>query len=138
MRIASPKATASSTLPPRALGPRLSTTRFTCSGSRSENITSWPAFTHRPPSVEPMRPESVAGDLIAELKLRERLFVATKVWTRGREEGMRQMETSFKRLRVDTMDLMQVHNLVDVAVHAVTLRKMKEESRVRYIGVTHY
>ena len=82
--------------------------------------------------------ESVAGDLIAELKLRERLFVATKVWTRGREEGMRQMETSFKRLRVETMDLMQVHNLVDVAVHAVTLRKMKEENRVRYIGVTHY
>src|SRR5258706_2008759 len=72
--------------------------------------------------------ESVAGDLIAALGLRERLFIATKVWTRGREEGMRQMETSFKRLRVETMDLMQVHNLVDVAVHAVTLRKMKEET----------
>src|SRR5258706_997971 len=82
--------------------------------------------------------ESVAGDLIAELKLRERLFVATKVWTRGREEGMRQVEASFKAWRVERMDLVQVHNLVDVAVHAVTLRKMKEENRVRYIGVTHY
>jgi diketogulonate reductase-like aldo/keto reductase len=82
--------------------------------------------------------ESVAGDLIAELKLRERLFVATKVWTQGRDEGIRQMETSFKRLRVQQMDLLQVHNLVDVATHAVTLRKWKEEKRVRYIGVTHY
>src|SRR6476660_6068778 len=55
--------------------------------------------------------ESVAGDLIAELKLRERLFVATKVWTQGRDEGIRQMATSFERLRVQQMDLLQVHNL---------------------------
>ena len=82
--------------------------------------------------------ESVAGDLIAELKLRERLFMATKVWTQGRDEGIHQMETSFKRLRVSQMDLMQVHNLVDVATHAVTLRKWKEEKRVRYIGITHH
>ena len=82
--------------------------------------------------------ESVAGDLIAELKLRERLFVATKVWTQGRDEGIRQMETSFKRLRVSQMDLMQVHNLVDVGVHAKTLRDMKSSGKVRYIGITHY
>src|SRR3954470_10019075 len=61
--------------------------------------------------------ESVAGDLIAELGMRERLFIATKVWTSGREDGIAQMETSFKRLRVKVMDLMQVHNLLDVATH---------------------
>ena len=82
--------------------------------------------------------ESVAGDLIAELGLRPTLFIATKVWTQGRDEGIRQMETSFKRLRVQQMDLMQVHNLVDVSTHALTLRKWKEEKRVRYIGITHY
>ncbi len=82
--------------------------------------------------------ESVAGDLIAELKLRERLFVATKVWTQGRDEGIAQMETSFKRLRVQTMDLLQVHNLVDVSTHAKTLREMKSAGKVRYIGITHY
>jgi len=82
--------------------------------------------------------ESVAGDLIAELAMRERLFVATKVWTSGREEGIEQMETSFKRLRVKVMDLMQVHNLVDVATHAKTLRDWKQHGRVRYIGITHY
>jgi len=82
--------------------------------------------------------ESVAGDLIAELGLRDRLFIATKVWTSGREEGIEQMESSFKRLRVKVMDLMQVHNLVDVATHTRTLLDWKQQGRVRYIGITHY
>jgi len=82
--------------------------------------------------------ESVAGDLIAELGMRSRLFIATKVWTSGRDEGIRQMETSFRRLRVDTMDLMQVHNLVDVGTHTETLKRWKAEGRVRHIGITHY
>src|SRR5213592_210395 len=82
--------------------------------------------------------ESVAGDLIAELGLRERLFIATKVYTTGRDEGIQQMETSFKRLRVKRMDLMQVHNLVDVATHTKTLQEWKAQGRVRHIGITHY
>ena len=82
--------------------------------------------------------ESVAGDLIAELGIRERLFIATKVWTSGRDEGIRQMETSFRRLRVQRMDLMQVHNLLDVATHTETLKAWKADGRVRYIGITHY
>ncbi|HZM33565.1 MAG TPA: aldo/keto reductase [Burkholderiales bacterium] len=82
--------------------------------------------------------ESVVGDLVAELGIRERVFIATKVWTRGRDDGVRQMETSFRRLRVQIMDLMQVHNLVDVAVHARTLQDMKAKGRVRNIGITHY
>ena len=82
--------------------------------------------------------ESVAGDLIAELGMRDRLFIATKVWTSGREDGIAQMETSFKRLRVKVMDLMQVHNLVDVATHTKTLREWKQQGRIRYLGITHY
>jgi diketogulonate reductase-like aldo/keto reductase len=82
--------------------------------------------------------ESVAGDLIAELGMRDKLFVATKVWTNGRDAGIRQMETSFKRLRVERMDLMQVHNLQDVETHTKTLREWKEKKRIRYIGITHY
>src|SRR6185295_10974213 len=54
--------------------------------------------------------ESVAGDLIAELGMRKKLFIATKVYTSGREQGIRQMEDSFRLLRVEKMDLMQVHN----------------------------
>ena len=82
--------------------------------------------------------EAVAGDLMAELGVRDRLFVATKVWTRGRDEGMRQMEASFRLLRVERMDLMQVHNLADVGVHTRTLLDLKARKRVRYIGITHY
>ena len=82
--------------------------------------------------------ESVAGDLIAELGMRDKLFIATKVWTSGRDAGIRQMETSFKRLRVKQMDLMQVHNLVDVETHTKTLKEWKAQKRVRYIGITHY
>ncbi len=82
--------------------------------------------------------ESVAGDLVAELGLRDRLFVATKVWTSGREDGIRQMETSFKRLKVKQMDLMQIHNLLDVAVHTRTLLDWKAKGRIRYLGITHY
>ena len=82
--------------------------------------------------------ESVAGDLVAELGLREKLFVATKVWTRGREEGNREMEASFRKLRVQQLDLMQVHNLLDVDVHTKTLREWKSQKRIRYLGITHY
>jgi diketogulonate reductase-like aldo/keto reductase len=82
--------------------------------------------------------ESVAGDLIAELGARSRLFVATKVWTSGRAEGIRQMEESFRRLRVERMDLMQIHNLVDAGTHTQTLKDWKKAGRVRYIGITHY
>jgi len=82
--------------------------------------------------------ESVAGELIAELRVRDKLFIATKVWTSGRAEGLRQIETSLRRLQVERMDLLQVHNLIDVATHARTLQDMKQKGRVRYIGITHY
>ena len=82
--------------------------------------------------------ERVVGDLSAELRLREKLFFATKVWTRGRDAGIRQMESSLKLMRTRRMDLMQVHNLQDVAVHAKTLREWKDAGRIRYLGITHY
>lgn len=82
--------------------------------------------------------EGVLGDLTAELNLRPKLFYATKVWTRGEAAGIAQMEQSFKRMRTQVMDLMQVHNLLDWQTHLKTLRAWKERGRVRYIGVTHY
>jgi diketogulonate reductase-like aldo/keto reductase len=85
--------------------------------------------------------ESVAGELCAELGLHRRLFVATKVWTRGRAEGIAQMNDSMRKLRTElkgALDLMQVHNLLDAATHLATLREWKKEGRVRYIGITHY
>ncbi len=82
--------------------------------------------------------ESVLGSLAAELAIRDRLFLATKVWTQGRAAGIREMEASFKLLRVDRLDLMQVHNLLDTDTHLATLAAWQREGRVRYLGVTHY
>jgi aryl-alcohol dehydrogenase-like predicted oxidoreductase len=82
--------------------------------------------------------ERVAGDLAAELKLHPSLFLATKVWTSGREAGIRQMEQSLKLMRTERLDLMQVHNLLDVATHTRTLREWKAAGRIRHFGITHY
>lgn len=82
--------------------------------------------------------EGVTGDLLADLKARDKAFIATKVWTRGRAEGIAQMEESFRRLRTERIDLMQVHNLLDWRVHLETLREWKQRGRIRYLGVTHY
>jgi diketogulonate reductase-like aldo/keto reductase len=82
--------------------------------------------------------ESVTGQLATELGVKPKLFVATKVWTSGREAGVRQMEDSMRKLRVERLDLMQVHNLVDAGSHLATLREWKKAGRVRYLGVTHY
>jgi len=84
------------------------------------------------------RAEEVVGDLLAERPARPRPFLATKVWTEGREAGIRQMETSMRRMHTDRMDLMQVHNLVDWRTQLATLRKWKEAGKIRYLGVTHY
>lgn len=82
--------------------------------------------------------EQVAGDLAAELALRDQLFFATKVWTSGRDAGIRQMEQSLRLMRTQRMDLMQIHNLLDVDTHTQTLQEWKSAGRVRYIGITHY
>ncbi len=83
------------------------------------------------------RSEDVLGDLAVEIGVRDKLFVATKVWTSGRAAGIRQMEDSERKLR-GRVDLMQVHNLLDVDTHLATLREWKREGRIRYIGITHY
>jgi diketogulonate reductase-like aldo/keto reductase len=84
------------------------------------------------------RAEQVLGDLTATLGIRDKLFLATKVWTSGKESGIRSMERSMALLRTKRIDLMQVHNLVDVHTHLATLREWKDESRVRYLGITHH
>ena len=82
--------------------------------------------------------ETVCGRLAEELGVQSKLFVATKVWTSGKQAGIRQMEDSMRKLRVDRLDLMQVHNLVDATTHLATLHDWKKAGRVRYLGVTHY
>ncbi|MGH8432603.1 MAG: aldo/keto reductase, partial [Solimonas sp.] len=82
--------------------------------------------------------EGVVGDLLAAAGTRDKVFLATKVWTSGRTSGVDQMRQSMRLLRTDRIDLMQVHNLVDWRGHLPTLRGWKQEGRIRYLGVTHY
>jgi diketogulonate reductase-like aldo/keto reductase len=82
--------------------------------------------------------ESVIGELTNELHLRDSLFLATKVWTTGKQAGIDSMERSLVRLQTKRIDLMQVHNLVDAGTHLATLRDWKEKGRIRYLGITHY
>ena len=84
------------------------------------------------------RAEGVTGELAAKLKLQGKLFLATKVWTTGRAEGIKQMERSLDLLGTKKIDLIQVHNLIDLETQLATLREWKKQGRVRYIGITHY
>ncbi|MGD8932282.1 MAG: aldo/keto reductase [Chromatiales bacterium] len=82
--------------------------------------------------------ERVAGELVSDLGVRNRLFFATKVWTEGRQAGIEQMQDSLQLLKTETIDLMQIHNLVDWQTQYETLREWKERGRIRYLGITHY
>ncbi|MCW1914086.1 aldo/keto reductase [Luteolibacter sp. GHJ8] len=84
------------------------------------------------------RSEEVAGAMIRKFRLWDKLFVATKVWTTGKQEGIKQMESSMEKLVAKPLDLMQVHNLQDVATHLQTLRDWRKDGLVRYLGITHY
>ncbi len=84
------------------------------------------------------RSEAVVGALLAELGARDQAFLATKVWTRGRAQGVDQMAQSLGRFKTSRLDLMQVHNLVDWQTHLNTLRAWKEEGKIRYLGITHW
>ena len=84
------------------------------------------------------RAEATAGELLTAAGSRARAFLATKVWTSGREAGLAQMEQSFARLAASRIDLMQVHNLVDWRVQLASVRRLRDAGRVRYVGITHY
>jgi diketogulonate reductase-like aldo/keto reductase len=81
------------------------------------------------------RAEETTGGLRVHVP---RAFLATKVWTRGREEGIAQMQRSMRLMRTESVDLMQIHNLLDWRTHLATLRDWKAEGRIRYLGITHY
>lgn len=84
------------------------------------------------------RAERTTGELLAARTPRRPVFLATKVWTSGREAGAAQIEASFRLLQTRTIDLLQIHNLLDWRKHLPTLRRLRDAGRVRYLGITHY
>ena len=82
--------------------------------------------------------DRVVGELVRQQNARERVFLATKVSSTGRERGLAQIEAGFQALQTDSIDLVQVHNLQDTHTQLGVLRELKEAGRIRYIGITHY
>lgn len=80
--------------------------------------------------------EQVIGDLLKQVKNKDALFSATKVWIDGRQDGIAQMENSMKLWGVKKFDLMQIHNLRDWEIHLETLKQWKADGKIRYIGIT--
>ncbi len=80
--------------------------------------------------------QEVIGQLLPEVTGEKNLFAATKVWIEGKEEGIEQMEESRQQWGITHFDLMQIHNLVDWETHLETLKQMKADGKIRYIGIT--
>lgn len=80
--------------------------------------------------------QEVIGRLLKTVKRSSPLFSATKVWTEGRQAGLKQMEASRQKWSIERFDLMQIHNLVDWRTHFETLKQMKAKGDIRYIGIT--
>lgn len=84
------------------------------------------------------RAEQVIGDVIRAGVDRSKLFLATKVWTRGRKAGQLQIQRSMELMHTDVIDLLQVHNMLDTDTHMQTITDLQQDERVRYSGITHY
>ena len=82
--------------------------------------------------------EEVTGKIAQDLKVNDRLFLATKVWIEGKEAGEKQMKESSKKLNKAVIDLMQIHNLLDWQTHIKTLYDWKEQGKINYIGISHF
>ena len=82
--------------------------------------------------------EEITGIISRELNHKDPLFLATKVWTDGNNEGVTQINSSFEKMNASMIDLIQIHNLRDWKTHIKTLRVLKEKGRINYIGITHY
>lgn len=84
------------------------------------------------------RAEAVMGELLAELELRPKAFLATKLGAVGRDAGLSQFQRSLTALKTDRVDLLQVHNLRDWRTQMTLIGELKAQGKVRYSGVTHY
>ena len=82
--------------------------------------------------------EDVLGDLLQELQLRDRIFLATKLAADARAAGEAQFAQSLRRLRTDRVELLAVHNLRDWKTQLALARELKAQGKTKYVGLTHF
>ncbi|CAN7589335.1 Aldo/keto reductase family protein [compost metagenome] len=82
--------------------------------------------------------EAVTGDLLRAANARDRVFLATKISAKAGAPAQSQFAHSLADLHADKIDLLQVHNLIDWQANLRWLRELKEQGRIRYLGITHY
>ena len=85
--------------------------------------------------------ETVLGDLLVEMRARDKLFIATKVRVAGNEATIAEMQQSLRRLRTPKVDLMQLHNVQDAGETGAQLRVLRDwrdRGIIRYTGITHF
>lgn len=80
--------------------------------------------------------QAVIGEGLRMLEARQQVFSAEKVWTSSGRSGPGQIEATRRHWGVEKFDLLQIHNLLAWETHLETLRTMKAEGRLRYIGIT--
>ena len=82
------------------------------------------------------RAEKNLGEILRRTGMRDRAFLATKISTTGEQAGIESAAASMRDLGTERLDLLQVHNIRDSAVHLRTIRALKEQGKVRYAGIT--
>jgi len=83
--------------------------------------------------------EEILNRLLQELGLGDNVFLATKIaGVRGRDAGLAQAKESLDLAQTESMDLVQVHNLVDWKTQLPLLHKLKSQNLIRYVGVTTF
>ncbi|MEK7754378.1 MAG: aldo/keto reductase [Acidobacteriota bacterium] len=82
------------------------------------------------------RAEKSLGEIFSRIGGREQAFLATKISTTGEQAGIDSVAGSLRDLRTDRIDLLQVHNIRDTDVHLRTIRRLQDQGKVRYAGIT--
>src|SRR6185503_11956563 len=82
------------------------------------------------------RAEKALGEIFRRIGGHGPAFIATKISTSGERNGIEQFNGSLRDLGVDKVDLLQVHNIRDTQTHLRTIRRLKDEGKVRYVGIT--
>ena len=83
------------------------------------------------------RAERNLGEIFKRIgATREKAFIATKISTTGEQSGIGQYNASLRDMGIQKIDLLQVHNIRDTATHLRTIRRLRDEGKVRYVGIT--